>query len=69
MAEPARYPGIPLWVKVGGIIVIVVVVIVVGLLVSGAGGDHGPGRHSGTSGNPPLTDVPAGLTPTAGRHG
>lgn len=49
-------PGMPLWVKVFGIIGIVAVVVVVIALITGRGGPgggHGPGRHtlSGDSGS------------------
>ena len=40
-----EYPGMPRWVKVSGIIVIGLVLLVVILLLTGVGGDHGPGRH------------------------
>lgn len=66
-ASPGRGspPGMPLWVKVFGIIGIVAVVVVVIALITGRGGPgggHGPGRHmlSGDSG---------GGTSTPGRGG
>ncbi|MDQ2983841.1 MAG: hypothetical protein M3R70_07970 [Actinomycetota bacterium] len=37
--------GMPLWVKVFGIIALVLVLMVVTMLV--IGGNHGPGRHFG----------------------
>jgi len=37
----------PRWVKVFGIIALVLVVLVVVMLVTG-GGNHGPGRHTGS---------------------
>jgi ABC-type transporter Mla subunit MlaD len=37
--------GAPRWVKVFGIIALLVVLLFVVLLVTGRGGDHGPGRH------------------------
>jgi hypothetical protein len=58
MADRPPYPGTPRWVKVSGIIVIVLVLLVVVLLVTGVGGEHGPGRHmpSGDAGGdtPPI---------------
>lgn len=50
-------PGIPLWMKVSGIIVIALVLVFVILKLTGLGGDHGPGRHipSGDAGG----DTPA----------
>jgi len=46
-------PGIPLWVKVFGIVVVLLVVIA---LVTGLGGPggHGPGRHTGGGDTPPV---------------
>jgi hypothetical protein len=39
--------GAPRWVKVFGIIVLGLAVLFVGLKLTGVGGNHGPGRHSG----------------------
>ncbi len=49
----------PRWVKVFGIIALVLVLLVVVMLVTGRGGNHGPGRHSpsGDAGAPP-SNVP-----------
>ena len=38
-------PSTPRWVKVFGIIVIVVVLLLGIIMLSGIGGQHGPGRH------------------------
>ena len=61
MADPPPYPdaddsgggperesanGTPRWVKVFGIIALVLVLLGVVLLLTGRGGEHGPGRHS-----------------------
>ena len=46
MADRPPYPGAPRWVKVSGIIVIVLALLVAIILVTGIGGDHGPGRHA-----------------------
>lgn len=62
MADLPPYPGIPRWVKVSGIIVIVLVLLVAIIMVTGIGGEHGPGRHI-QSGNP------GGLTPTGSLGG
>jgi hypothetical protein len=35
----------PLWVKVFGIIALVLILLVGIMLLSGGGGEHGPGRH------------------------
>jgi hypothetical protein len=48
MAEPPPYPpypGMPRWVKVSGIIVIVLILLVAIIVLTGVGGQHGPGRH------------------------
>jgi hypothetical protein len=45
MADPSPYPGVPRWVRVLGIIAIALVVFVSSVLVTGAGGPHGPGRQ------------------------
>lgn len=43
---PQRSPySTPRWVKVFVIVALVLVLLVVFVLVSGIGGDHGPGRH------------------------
>ncbi len=55
----------PRWVKVFGIIVVVVVLLVVVVLVTGLGGEHGPGRHmpSGDAGgDTPPASVTEDLT-------
>jgi ABC-type transporter Mla subunit MlaD len=61
MSNPPPYPettdegspgptiGTPRWVKVFGIIALVVVVLFVILLITGHGGKHGPGRHTGVA--------------------
>lgn len=56
MAEPPPNPdgdvdtgtGTPRWVKVFGIIAVVVVLLFVIMLFTG-GGEHGPGRHTGSA--------------------
>ena len=47
--------GMPRWVKVSLIIALAVAVLFLVGKLTGAGGDHGPGRHGG--GDPPLTLV------------
>jgi hypothetical protein len=37
-------PGIPLWVKVFGIVALVLALLVIIMMLAG-GGSHGPGRH------------------------
>jgi hypothetical protein len=39
-------PGTPRWVKVIAAVVIVVVLLAVVAVLTGLGGDHGPGRHA-----------------------
>ena len=54
MAEPPHSPdhgveagaGTPRWVKVFGIIALIVALLFVVMLL--VGGDHGPGRHTGS---------------------
>jgi len=48
-------PGIPRWVKVIGIITLVLILLVGIVMLTGVGGDHGPGRHtpSGDAGDTP----------------
>ena len=42
-------PGIPLWVKVFGIVTLVLVLLVI-IMMFASGGSHGPGRHIPSSG-------------------
>lgn len=59
----------PRWVKVLGIIALVVVLLVVVVLVTGLGGQHGPGRHlpSGDAGGDTSpASVTEALTPSTG---
>jgi hypothetical protein len=37
--------GMPMWVKVFGLVVIVALVLLVVLMLTGGPGRHGPGRH------------------------
>jgi hypothetical protein len=72
MADPPPYPdtgvepdrgsttGVPRWVKVFGIIALVLVVLFAVLLLTGRGGNHGPGRHS--SGGVGGHTTPASIT-------
>lgn len=69
--EPDREstPGTPRWVKVFGVIALVLVVLVVVMLVTG-GGNHGPGRHTGGSGDRGGETTTAGVREPggAGKH-
>jgi hypothetical protein len=76
MADLPPY-STPRWVKVFGIIVIVLVLLFVVVLVTGLGGEHGPGRHMPSSDAPPPSVIqdytpfdggPGGHTPTI-EHG
>lgn len=44
MSQRSSY-STPRWVKVLVIVALVLILLVVFVLVSGIGGDHGPGRH------------------------
>ena len=45
MPDDDAYPGIPRWVKIGGIALLaIIVIVVIALLV--VGGEHGPMRHA-----------------------
>lgn len=47
----ARPPRAPRWVKVSAVLVAVVVLLLLAVLkLTGAGGEHGPGRHTGAAG-------------------
>ena len=68
--EPDRGspPGAPRWVKVSAIVVGILILLVVIVKLTGVGGSHGPGRHTGSSGTPfvSVTDlrVTSGANPT-----
>ena len=60
-------PATPRWVKIVGVIALVLLVVVVVALVAG-GGEHGPGRHSG-SGDGGAQTAPSGTGERgSGRH-
>jgi hypothetical protein len=68
MADLPPY-STPRWVKVFVIIVIVLVLLVGIILITGIGGDHGPGRHmpSGDAGgHTPPSSVTEDSIPSAG---
>ncbi len=50
----AAPPRAPRWVKVSAIIVGVLIVLAVIVMLAGVGGEHGPGRHMGAAGTPPI---------------
>jgi len=51
-------PGTPRWVIAIGVAAIFVVLVVVVVMLTGAGGEHGPGRHTASA-------VPTARTPAA----
>lgn len=60
--------GAPRWVKVFGVITLVVAVLLVALLLVG-GGNHGPGRHTGSGEAGGQTAPAAGVAVKAGVRG
>lgn len=67
--DPGRGPGtapprMPRWVKLSALVVAIVLLLVVIAMLAGVGGDHGPGRHTGsgstTSAAAPMPGNPAG---------
>jgi hypothetical protein len=54
-------PRAPRWVKVSAIVVGVLILLVVIMKLTGLGGDHGPGRHTGADGTSPagVTEIQA----------
>lgn len=66
--DPGAPPGVPGWVKVFGIVALVLVVLVAILIVTGIGGEHGPGRHlsaGNSGGNTPTGSRGGGIPPEA----
>ena len=55
------YPGPPRWVKVFGIVVLALILVVVLVMVTGIGGEHGPGRHMRSGGAGGGTPRPVGV--------
>ena len=65
MADPSPYRT-PRWVMIAGIIALVLALLAGIVLLTGVGGDHGPGRHlpsGGTGGRTLPFSVIAGHTP------
>ncbi|HEV8559943.1 MAG TPA: hypothetical protein VGR06_26705 [Actinophytocola sp.] len=60
--------GMPLWVKISGIVVGIVAVVIAAMLIFG-GGQHGPGRHTPPGPGQPTATMPAGHQPPPGGHG
>jgi hypothetical protein len=53
-------PGVPRWVKVVALVAGILVLVFVFLLLTGIGGQHGPGRHI-SAGTVTPADAPASL--------
>ncbi|MFF0950825.1 hypothetical protein ACFYE9_25110 [Rhizobium leguminosarum] len=45
MVDGPAYPGMPRWVKISGAVLAMAILLAAVLMVSGVGGQHGPGRH------------------------
>ena len=63
--EPEREAptGMPRWVKISLIIALVLVLLFVVAKITGAGGDHGPGRHGRGDATPSTVAEGGGHTP------
>lgn len=46
--------GMPRWVKITVGVTVVLVLVVVVLMVTGVGGEHGPGRHGAAGAGSPA---------------
>lgn len=67
VSPPGTPPRVPRWVKVSAIVAGTLILLVVIVLVTGLGGDHGPGRHLG-AGHTPSTGVLAVPLPSDDRR-
>jgi hypothetical protein len=63
-------PRTPLWVKMSIIIVGVLILLAVIVKLTGLGGSHGPGRHTGAPSRAPISDTTPPVAPasTPGQH-
>ena len=71
MADLPSY-STPRWVKIVGIVALVLLLLLGIMLLTGVGGDHGPGRHmpsGGAGGHTPPPSVIADHTPSQGSPG
>ncbi|HEX8347245.1 MAG TPA: hypothetical protein VF657_21275 [Actinoplanes sp.] len=55
--RPDGPPGVPRWLKVGAMVVGVLILLVVIAMLTGLGGPHGPGRHTGAAAQAGVTDL------------
>jgi hypothetical protein len=62
-------PTMPRWVKVSAVVVGVVIVLFVILQLTGIGGSHGPGRHSGAGRPAMVSGVDLRVVPGGGPQG
>jgi hypothetical protein len=56
----------PRWVKIAAIIVGILVLLFVVLRLTGVGGEHGPGRHTGGADTPPASVTEEHAPPAGG---
>lgn len=60
-------PGMPRWLKLTAFTVGALLLIGLVVMLTGLGGEHGPGRHTGSTGAPPVDPAPAQVVPGTGR--
>ena len=69
--ETAPIVGAPPWVKISGLVTLGLILLVVAVMVI-SGGEHGPGRHTGSGDDAgqaaPANATDGGHTPPAGGH-
>ena len=63
--ETEAIVGPPRWVKVFGALAMLVLLLFIVLLVTGRGGEHGPGRHGLSGGSSTVAEH---VPPTGVRH-
>ena len=47
--SPDRYPGMPGWVKLLGLVLLLVLLLAAFIVATGLGGPHGPQRHGASA--------------------
>ena len=50
--DTASPPGMPLWVKAAAVVVALLLAVYLVLVLTGQGGEHGPGMHSSSGTSP-----------------